>query len=113
MNEPTMPVQVFLGTEKVVVGELLPNGNNLTLCSSDRKLQLNYEADTGQVEAKIPLEISRNGEFVGAGEVYHSGEYLCICPENQDLDLLDQDSTARLFIQPHGLMAKLDIRRGH
>ena len=108
-----MPVQIYLGTEEVVVGKLLPNGSSLALCSSDRQLQANYETDTGQVEAKIPLEISRNGEFIGAGEVYHSGEYLCICPQDQDLDLLDEDSTARLFIQPHGMMAKLDIRRGH
>src|ERR1700761_8233514 len=102
MNEPTMPVQVYLGTEEVVNGKLLPNGNNLALCTSDRQLQLSYEADTGEVEAKIPLEICCNGEFIGSGEVYHSGEYLCICPEDQDLNLLDVDSTARLFIQPHG-----------
>lgn len=114
MKEPTMPIEIFMDGKVVYNGELVPNGPGLAISSDTGKSDfLNYEADTNLVEAKIPMEIMRNDTLIGCGELYQSGEYFCLCPTDQDVDLMDTDAVAQLFMEKQGQMAKLDIRRGN
>jgi len=59
------------------------------------------------------MEIHRDDQVIGDGELYHSGEYYCICPSDQTLELMDPEGLAQLFLEKHGQMAKLEIKNGH
>jgi hypothetical protein len=73
---------------------------------------LQYEADTEQVEARIPMEFRLDNHVLASGELYHSGEYYCLCPTDQSVDLsyrIDPQITAVLSVDPYGQVAILDI----
>ena len=112
MKEPTMPLQIFLDGREVLTGDLLSNGGGLALCSEGRSL-MKFGADTELVEAKIPMQIERDSEIIGSGEFYQSGDYYCLCPSDQTLELMNPAAIAQLFIEKRGLSAKLEISGGH
>ncbi len=112
MKEPTMPVQIFLDGREVLSGDLVSNGGGLALCSGNGQA-MKFSADTELVEAKIPMQIKLDNQMIGEGEFYQSGEYYCLCPADQSLDLMDPDAVAQLFIEKQGLSANLEIKKGH
>ncbi len=114
MKEPTMPVQIFLDGNQVFNGQLLQNGAGLALSSETSSRDfLHFAAATILVEAKIPMSITRDDKTIGDGEFYLSGEYYCLCPSDQTLQLMDPEGIAQLFIEKHGQLAKLELKTGH
>jgi hypothetical protein len=112
MNEPTMSVRLFRGEVQIGCGELTPNGTNLTMVLPEGCELIHYEADTEQVEARIPMQFRLDDRFVTSGELYHSGNYYCLYPDDQNVDLssiMAKESTADLSIDPYGQMVTFDI----
>ncbi len=109
--EIKMSVQVFRGDTKIGSGELLPNGPAMAfVCPENPKFELlKFKTDTNQVEERIPMTFFCDSKEVSEGELYNSGEYICLCPDNQDLDLVKSDSEALLFVEPCGSSARLEV----
>jgi hypothetical protein len=112
MIEPTMSVRLFRGEVQIGCGELLPNGTNLAMVLPEGCELLHYEADTEQVEARVPMEFRLDDRFVTSGELYHSGNNYCLYLEDQSVDLssiMAKQSTADLSIDLKGEKVTLDI----
>ena len=110
MTELKMLVQIFRGAVDLGSGELLPNGAAMALCPDDHAFELlQFKTDTNIVEDRIPMTFFCDDEEVSGGELYNSGDYICLCPTNQDLNLVDPQNTAILNVDPYGESARLDI----
>jgi hypothetical protein len=116
MIDTKMPVEIFRGDKNIGAGELLPNGQEMALCPNDKNFRLlNMQTDTNAVEDRIPMTFLLEKITVAEGQLYYSGDYICLCPEvESDVELFDEGSSAKLFVDDNGRNARLEVsRKGH